>query len=389
MTDVFVRGVGMTKFGRQLDRSLKDLGKEATETALHDAGVEVSDIDAVFFANSLAGLITGQECIRGETVVHPLGIGGIPVHNVENACASAGDALHLAWTSIVAGLYDTVLVLGAEKLWLEDQARTFSAYGAAMDVEEPFDSAVGAGSDRTPFVDRQARIAQRLMDRGVTREMLAEVSSRALRNGSMNAYAHRQFSATPEEVLASRLVVAPLTSLMSSPVSDGGAAAVLSSGTGPGRADRQIRIVGSRFATRPAEEDGPTALRVSGRAALTQAGMTVSDLDLVEVHDASVAYELTAWTELELCEPGQEAEWISSGHTEIHGALPVNPSGGLIARGHPIGASGLAQVYEAVTQLRGEAGGRQVSNPQVALCQIGGGVIKNETATSAAHIFTR
>lgn len=389
MTDVFIRGVGMTKFGRHLDRSLKSLGREAAEAALADAGVTIDDIDAVFFANSLAGLITGQEAIRGETVVHPLGIGSIPIHNIENACASAGDALHLAWTSVMAGLYDTVLVLGAEKLWLEDKARTFSAYGAAMDVEEPFVSADGAGSDRTPFVDRQARIASKLMDRGVTRHMLAEVSSRALRNGAMNPLAHRQRFATAEDVLASRVVVDPLTALMSSPVSDGAAAAVISSGNGPGDADRQIRILASRFGTRPAVDPGPSAMRVSGRAALKQAGLTVDDLDFVEVHDASVAYELVAWSELELCSPGDEPGWISSGHTEIGGKLPINPSGGLIARGHPIGASGLAQVYEAAVQLRGEAGERQVVGANIGLCQIGGGVIKNETATSAVHIFSR
>jgi acetyl-CoA acetyltransferase len=389
MNDVVVRGIGMTPFGRHLDRNLKSLGREAVEAAVKDAGVEIADIQAVFFANSLAGLITGQECIRGETVVHPLGIGGIPVHNIENACASAGDALHLAWTSIVAGLYDTVLVLGVEKLWLEDRARTFGAYAAAMDVEEPFDSAAGAGSDRTPFVDRQARIASALMDRGVTVRMLAEVSSRALRNGSLNPLAHRRFSATPEEVLASRVVVDPLTSLMSSPVSDGAAAAILSSGRGAGDASRQIRILASRFATRPATEDGPTAIKVSGEAALKQAGLGVEDLDFVEVHDASVAYELMAWTELGLCARGDEPEWIASGRTEIGGKLPINPSGGLIARGHPIGASGLAQVYETVEQLRGEVGARQVEGAQIGLCQIGGGVIKNETATSAVHIFAK
>lgn len=389
MVDVSVRGVGMTPFGRHLDRSLKDLTREAVLAALVDAELAVGDVDAVVFSNSLAGLITGQECIRAETVLFPLGFGSIPMHNVENACASAGNALHLGWLSIRAGECDTVLVVGAEKAHHEDKARTFAAYAAGTDVEAPFATADGAGEDRTPLVDRQARLARELMaERGLTREAFAAIAARAYANGSRNPMAHRQFGATAEEVLESRTVVDPITSLMSSPVSDGAAAAVLT------RADRDpqrrdVRVAASALATRPPldDPDGPSATAASTAAALERAGVGVADLDVAEVHDASVAYEVIAWGDTGLCPPGDELAWATTGRTEIGGALPINPSGGLIARGHAVGASGLAQVHELVGQIRGEAGDRQVEGARVALAQIGGGVIGFQTAVSASHVL--
>lgn len=392
MRDVAISGVGMTRFGVQMDRSMKDLSREAIELALADADVAVDAIEAIYFANALAGLITGQEGIRGEVVAFPFGFGSIPMHNVENACASGSNALHLAWLAVASGLHDTVLALGSERLNLEDRERTFSAYKGGVDQDDMFEVGEGAGKDRTPMVDRQARLAQRVMaDRGVTVQDFAEIASRSHRNGSLNPKAHRQRAASPEAVLASRTVVDPITVLMMSPISDGAAAVVVT------RADRAprgraVRIAGSRMATRsPLDNpEGPSAAKNVSDAVYEAAGLGPEDIDVAEVHDASVAYEFMAWHDTGLCPVGDEAKWVATGHTEIGGALPINTSGGLIARGHPIGASGLGQIVELTEQLRGESGARQVPNdPRVAFAQVGGGVIGFQTAAASAHILVK
>lgn len=387
---VVVSGVGMHPFGKHLDLSMKDMAKVAVEAALTDAGIGVPDVQAVFFSNALAGLITGQECIRGEVTLYPLGLAGIPIHNVENACASGGNALHLAWMAVASGMYDTVLAVGVEKTNLEDRARTFSAYAAGMDVEERFAIGDGAGQERTPFVDRQARLASTLFDdRGVTMEGLARVASRSLEAARLNPYAHRRFGGTPEDVLNARMVVEPLTSLMSSPISDGAAAVVVTSDPAVIRSAHAVDILASRMATRPPKDqpDAPNAVRASTLAAYEQAGLGPEDMDLAEVHDASVAYELMAWTDTGLCAPGDEQRWAMEGVTGADGAMPVNRSGGLVGRGHALGASGLAQVHDVVQQLRGEAGELQLPTASRALVQIGGGVVDWLTAASSVHIL--
>ena len=385
-----ISGVGMSPFGKFLDTSMKELGRVAVEAALRDAGIEVRDVQAMVFSNALAGLITGQECIRGEVVGYPLGLAGIPIHNVENACASGGNALHLAWMMVASGMYETVLALGVEKANHEDRQRTFAAYGAGMDVEQGFATADGAGQERSPFVDRQARLAATLFDeRGVTMEGLARVTSRSLEAARHNPFAHRRFGASPEDVLNARVVVEPLTVLMSSPVSDGAAAVVVTSRPEAVASRRSIDILASRLATRPPQDrpDAPNAVAASARAAYEQAGLGPSDMDLAEVHDASVAYELMAWTDTGLCEPGDEQRWAMEGVTDAGGAMPVNRSGGLVGRGHALGASGLAQVHDVVGQLRGEAGALQLDGPRTGLVQIGGGVVDWLTAASTVHVL--
>jgi acetyl-CoA acetyltransferase len=390
-TSIIVKGTGQTRFGRHLDRSLKDLGREAVTNALADAQVEVADIDAIVFSNSLAGLITGQEMIRGEIVAFPLGFGTIPMYNVENACASGGNAVNLAHLLVSSGQYRTVLALGVEKAHHEDKARTFAAYGAAFDPDEMPAFEAGAGVDRTPLVDRQARLAIALMDRlGISKRDLAYIASRALTNASHNPLAHRQFGASIDDILNSRLVVEPIHALMSSPVSDGAAAAVITSTDGP-LGPRDIRIAASRVATRAPlhQVDGPSAATSATDQAYADAGIGPDEIDVAEVHDASVAYELKAWHETGLCPPGDEAKWLETGRTEITGELPINPSGGFIGRGHALGASGIAQIHELVLQLRGEATDRQVERPRVGLAHAGGGVIGWDTAVASAHILVK
>lgn len=384
MRETFIRGVGMTPFGRFPDQGIKDLGRTAIDAALADAGLDREDVQAVFFANAAAGLTTGQECIRGETVTHAMGFGSIPVNNVENACASGGNALHLAWSSVAGGQYDTVLAVGAEKLFFEDRAKSFAAFMGGMDIDYR-DVGEGAGVSRSPFIDRYAKVAQLLMERGVTAEGFAHVAAKAHHNGSLNPLAQRRQERSVEEILAARPVLDPLTVLMCSPVGDGAAAAVV---TANGRRDGDVTILASQLRSLSAEPEGPSDCHeFSARAAYEQAGLGPGDLDFAELHDATSPGEIVSWVETGLCPEGDEEKWAIEGRTRIGGSMPVNPSGGLVARGHPIGATGLGQVYEVVQQLRGVAGPRQVAGARIALSQCGGGIVRQATAVSCAHLL--
>ncbi len=386
MERAFISGVGMTRFTRHPDRTIKDLGREAITSALADAGIAMADVQAVFFGNALAGLTTGQECIRGQTVIHAMGHGTVPVTNVENACASSGNALHLAWSAVAGGQYDTALAVGAEKMFFPaDRQRAFRALGGAMDVERPHQVEPGAGENRSPFMDLYASRGRRLMrERGVTVEGLARVAVKARAAGALNPKAQRDQAVTLEEVLGSREIVAPLTLLMCAPIGDGAAAAVV---TRAGRRLGDVQILASALRSLPATPDGPPSAAAASRAAFEQAGLGPSDIDVVEVHDATAAGELVSWVDTGLCTPGDEEKWAQSDHTALGGPLPVNPSGGLLARGHPIGASGLGQIFELVEQLRGQAGPRQVQGARVAMAQIGGGSIGTMTAAAAVHLL--
>jgi acetyl-CoA acetyltransferase len=389
MRRVLIRGVGMTKFGKLLDRSMKQMGAEAINAALTDAHLTIPDVQVAVFGNCLAGPIVGQDSIRGETVLMSMGFGTIPMHNVENACATAGNALHLAWLAVASGMADVALAVGVEKANCEDMSKTFAAYSGGMDVEDRFEVGEGAGEDRSVNVDRQATLALELMERtGLTSRHLAMVAARDLANARLNPYAHRQFGGTVDDVLNARLVVAPITSLMSSPISDGAAAAIVVSDRF-GIEAGDVEIIGSALRTRrPLDDDSsPQVVEAVTKAAYEMAGVGPADIDVAEIHDASVAYELRAWTESGLCTPGDELSWLETDHTSIGGPMPLNPSGGLVGRGHAVGASGIAQVYELVMQLRGGAGDRQVASPRMALAQIGGGAIGFETACSTAHIL--
>lgn len=386
MEQAFITGTGMTQFARHPELSMKDLGRDAINLALADAGVTMEDIEAVFFGNALAGLTTGQECIRGQTVLHAMGHGGLPVTNVENACASGGNALHLAWSAVAGGQYETALAVGAEKMFFSgDRQRPFIALGGALDVERPHEVEQGAGENRSPFMDLYATRGRKLMaERGVTVEGLARLAVKARRNGALNPLAQRSEAVTLDEVLGSRVIVEPLTLLMCAPIGDGAAAAVV---TRKRRNADDVQIVASQLRSLSAGETGTPAATLAARAAFEQAGIGPLDVDVVEVHDATTAGEMVAWGALELCAPGDEEKWAQSGHTEIGGPLPINPSGGLVARGHPVGATGLGQVHELVEQLRGRSGARQIDGARVALAQVGGGAIGTQTATAAVHLL--
>lgn len=387
MRDTVIRGVGMTPMGRFEDTSLKDLSAAAINEALSDAGLTIHDVQAVFFGNVAAGIMYGQNSIRGETVTHHMGAGAIAVNNVENACATGGNALHLGWSAVAGGQYDTVLVVGAEKLFSQDKSKSFEAFMGGMDVDFK-DFGEGAGVTRSPFVDRYAKVAELLMqERGVTVENFAQVASKAHGNGARNPLAQRRTPRSVEEIMSARHVLGALTVLMCSPVGDGAAAAVVTRADLDARAT-DVKILASQLRSLPADAAGPSdSHEYSARAAWEQSGLGPQDMDFAEVHDATSPGEIVSWVESGLCPPGDEIKWAETGHTEIGGPLPVNPSGGLVARGHPIGATGLAQVYEAVSQLRGRSGERQVDGARRAFLQCGGGLIKGTTAVSSAHIL--
>jgi acetyl-CoA acetyltransferase len=387
----------MTRFGLQLDRSLKELTAESVELALDDAGTDRKEIDGVFFGNCLAGLVTGQEATRGPITVMPAGFGEIPIHAIEAACASGADALHMAYMAIASGMHNTVLVVGAEKANHADRRKSFAAYRGGLDVDEDiektFEASEGFGANRTAAVDRHALIARRMMaDQGMTIEDIAQLAAVGYRNAAANPNAHRGHGPSARDVLDDRVTTPPITRLMMCPISDGASAVVVSADPGPSVGGCRVRIASSRTATRYRldEEEGPSAIRTATTAAYEDAGIGVADLDFAELHDASVAYLLLALVESGLCPPGDELSWIREGVTAIDGRMPVNASGGSLARGHAPGATGVAQIHEVVTQLRGAAGARQIpGHPSTALACVAGGTIRFETAVAAAHVLVR
>lgn len=395
---VLIAGAGMTRFEKS-PSSLRELAGIAAREALGDAGVAVGEIEAAYVGNAAAGLVTGQEMIRGQVVLRPLGIEGIPIFNVENACASAASALHLGWQAVAAGAHDVVLCLGAEKLTHEDKTVGMKAIGTAIDVEQRAELAAevgtppGEGGDRSFFIDLYADMTRSYMRvSGATREDFAAVVVKNQHNGGLNPRAQYGGELTIEEVLASRVVVDPLTLLMCSPISDGAAAVVLFSAAAARKAGvngPRIRASVVRSGHRHDHDDplaGSTAL--AAREAFERAGLGPEEIDCAEVHDASAPAELMVYEQVGFAAPGEGPALLESGRTRLGGAMPVNTSGGLLSKGHPIGATGIAQICEATWQLRGEAGPRQVEGAKVALTQNGGGWLEGDSAAMAMHILS-
>jgi acetyl-CoA acyltransferase len=413
MREVAVIGAGMVRFGKYLDTSMKVLARDAVDNALKSAGVGINQIEAAVVGNAMAGLITGQECVRGQVVLREMGIGGIPIVNCENACASSATAFHLAWLYVASGMYDMVLALGMEKLYHADKKRSFAAIGSAVDVELMREmvarmnaeqeklraeraargeapTAGGAGESRSMFMDFYAAMAREHMQKyGTTKEQYARIASKNHRNGSLNPYAQYQEPCTLEDVLNSPLVAEPLTRLMCSPIGDGAAAVVLCASSIATRfTAKPVKVLASVLSS--GSDHGPEQPDVVTRAARQAyeiAGVGPKDLNVIELHDASAPAELITYEELGLCAPGEGGRLVDEGTTEIDGRIPVNPSGGLLAKGHPVGATGVAQICEIFWQLRGEAGRRQVRNPKVGLTENAGGMVRGEAAAISIHLF--
>jgi acetyl-CoA acetyltransferase len=385
-TDVVVAGVGLHPFGRYPDRSLKDLARVAGVRALLDAGIGPRRVQLVYSSNAMAGLLQGQEMVRGQTVLREIGIEGVPVVNVENACAGGSTAFAQAVLAIRAGAADVVLAIGFEKMFVDDRERTLDALESAADL----DVVAGLGIQFTAVYGLRLRL--RLADGSFTLRDLAEVAVKSHANGARNPYAQHRVPVTVEQVLASRCIADPLTLLMCSSICDGAAAVVLARGGVLDRPDRPtVRVrasaAGSAFTLDPA--GGPSGATRCALRAYEQAGLGPADVDVAEVHDAMAPAELLYAEQLGFCAPGDGARLFRSGATAIGGRLPINPSGGLASRGHPVGATGLAQLAELTWQLRGEAGERQAGTPRIALAQNSGGWLEGESAAVNVHLLER
>ena len=385
-TEVEICGVGMHPFGRFPDSGLKDLARVATLRALIDAGIGIKDIDAVYSANAMAGVLQGQEMIRGQAALREVGIERVPIINVENACASGSTALRQAVLTIRAGAADVVLAVGFEKMFVDDRTRTLDALESAADL----DVVKGAGLQFTAVYGMRLR---KLMAAGdLSTDDLCGVSVKSHANGALNPNAQHQKPVTAEQVMASPMIADPLTLLMTSSICDGAAAVVVARRGAldrPGAPHIRIRAsqAASGFTARP--EGDPTLTEQCSTRAYAEAGVEPGDIDVAEVHDAMAPAELLAYEQLGFCEHGDAGQLLASGTTSLDGSLPVNPSGGLSSRGHPVGATGLAQIAELVWQLRGQAGQRQVQTPRLALAHNNGGWLEGESAASNVHIIER
>lgn len=412
MSDVFVIGVGMTPFGKFLEKSIKNLTAEAITEVFEDAGILKEHIQAVWFSNSAWGYNDNQHCIRGQVALRPLGFAGLPIVNVENACASGSTAFHSAWTAVKAGLYDCVLAVGAEKVYSSDREKMFKSFFTGVDVENiaehfkmladiknkvnikiPEQPEMEAGKSKSAFMDIYASGCHWHMARyGSTQEQLAVISSKNHYHGSLNPKAQIRKVMTIENVLADKMISWPLTRPMCAPIGDGAAAAILCSEKFLKKLNksRAVKIRASVLGTGTDRDlDEPDiGFRVS-RKAYEMAGVEPKDISLAEVHDASAYGELHQTEVLGFCPEGEGGIFAESGATTLGGKMPVNISGGLESRGHPIGATGLAQIYELVTQLRGEAGQRQVHGARLALAENGGGNIGYEEAAMCVHILEK
>ena len=332
----------MTRFEKSA-LSLRELAAEAAAAALADAGVGIDSVQAAYVGNAAAGLVTGQEMIRGQVMLRPLGIEGIPIFNVENACASAASALHLGWQAISAGAYDVVLCLGAEKLTHEDKTVGMRAIGTAIDVErrvelaEEVGSAPGEGEQRSFFMDLYADMTRRYMEvSGATAEDFAAVVVKNQHNGALNPRAQYGGELTVAEVLASRMVVEPLTLLMCSPISDGAAAVVLMSAEAARRAGaRGPRIRASVIRSGNVHDRSDPLAGSTGLAAKEAfeiAGVGPEDVDCAEVHDASAPAELMVYEQIGLAAPARARPCWSPAAPASTATSPSTPAAACSAR---------------------------------------------------------
>ncbi len=415
MQDVYIVGAYTTPFKRHIDKSIRDLSREAYMGVLADAGMAKGDgIEFAWFGNCMADY-WGQAVVRGQVSFVPLVQEGlfpdrVPMINVEGGCATASMAFHGAWKDILSGQSDLSLAIGVEKLYDpeggEEMLTRFSGGRAPFDREELFGEyrriagkigrSFAPGPGRTLPMDTYAMQAAYHMHRwGTTREQIAYCASKNHFHGSLNPKAQYRFQMTPEEVLADRKVVEPLTRAMCSPIGDGAAAALLCSerhlqSVTPEVRARAVKIRASVFTGgKMKSEDEPSLSRVAAEKAYRKADVKPSDIDVAEVHDATSFGEIYQMEMLGFCRDGEGGPFVASGATRLGGAIPVNTSGGLVSKGHPLGATGLSMLAELATQLRGEAGERQVLNARLALQENGGGLLGLEEAACSIVILER
>ena len=367
----------MTRFGKQPERTIEELGREPLLKALKDAGIERRDVDEVFCGSLFGGTLIGQRILRD------IGMTRIPITNIENACSSSSAALREACAAIAVGRAETVLVIGIDQL---------TRLGGGTIPLEKTDIEVNLGFAMPALYAMRAR--RYMHETGATSQHLAMVAAKAHEAGALNPYAQFQNRLTPEEVLASRMIADPLTLYMCCPTGDGAAAVVVTTQKRAAARGKPVRVAASTLQSglyKTGFRDMATSeltVRTS-KLAYEAAGIGPEDIDVAEIHDAFTSAEMMYYESLGFCGKGGALGMVERGDTKIDGAKPVNPSGGLLCRGHPVGATGVAQICEAVWQLRGEAGKHQVKGAKVALTHCtGGGISGLDHGACAVHILT-
>ncbi|MGV3478603.1 MAG: thiolase family protein [Sphingobium sp.] len=412
---VYVVGVHATAVGRFADRSLKSLTREAVEGAIPDAGLEQSrEIGSAWFAN--CGMwVEGQGSIRGQVMLTPLIREGVlaerlPVFNIEGGCASAAMALQGARKDIAAGDVELALAVAAERTFYPDAPeRTAALFNGGIDQFDPHEwqdyyaragevagKRFETGADRTVFMDTYAMQAAHHMARyGTTIEQIAAVAAKNHSIAVDNPKAQYRFPMTVEQVIADRPVSYPLTRAMCAPLGDGAAAAILCSQAWLDRAPAAVQAPAVRIAGTALTSgkyrglDEPSLSHVAAQRAYAMAGVGPARIDLAEVHDATAFSEIYQSEMLGFCAPGEGGALAQSGASALGGSLPINLSGGLESKGHPVGATGLMMIEELVRQLRGEAGARQAPRHRIALAETGGGVVGFDEGACAVTILER
>jgi len=417
MNDLYIVGTSCTAFGKKAGTSFQDLTRQAYAEVLADAGLGPADaalIEQAWFGNCGLGQ-WGQGGIRGQVCFTPLVEEGlfpqrVPMINVEGGCATASFAFHGACKDVLSGQVQMSLAIGVEKLISPDEPERVAAiFATAIDQLQPerwqaYYARAGAaagkpfetGPGRTLFMDTYAmQAAWHMKTHGTTQRQIAIAAAKNHHHGSLNPKAQYRFDLTVDEVLADREISWPLTRAMCSPLGDGAAAALLCSKAGlanlpPAARARAVRVRASQLSGGKYRAlDEPGLSRIAADKAYARSGLTPADIDIVELHDATSFCEIFQLEMLRLCPDGQGGRFVASGATALGGSLPVNLSGGLVSKGHPVGATGLSMVYETCQQLRGEAGARQVTGATLALIENGGGVMGFDEAACAVHILEK
>ncbi len=407
MRDVAIVGIGMIKFDRYPEKGIKDLVRESVEKTLKDADIQPHELEAAYVGSAAPGIMTGQEQIKAQVTLSAMGIDTIPMYNIENACASSSSAFNMAWTAVGAGVHDCALVVGFEKLYDKDKMKSFMALGTAVDIEmamthlENFQKKQGkeesiisaeGGKSKSIFMDMYAYYTKMYMERcGLTQEHFGKICVKSHKNGAFNPHAQYQKEVTLDEVLNSGDVSFPLTRMMCSPICDGAAAAIICTKEKARQfATKPIWVEGSVVGSGRITDDlSDTLTKRLGPRVFEAAGVGPDEIDVIEVHDATSPSEIITLIELGICPADEAARWIDEGVMEVNGRKPSNTSGGLASKGHPIGATGMGQIYEITQQLRGTAGKRQVENPKIGMTHNGGGILGIDAAAMALHIFKR
>jgi acetyl-CoA acetyltransferase len=383
----YIAGTGLTAFGKFATTSLGSLGREAGMEALADAGVRAKDIDLIACGCARSGMLHGRESGVGQYIGWELGIEGVPVYNEKAFCASGAMAFNVAWLAVMSGRHDIALVLGVEKMSSRTgKGRPLTSDGMVLEGEQGF----------TPPAYYAMAARRHMQVYGTTREQIAAVAVKNRRAAADNPKAQYRSPITVEDILSSKPVVSPLNLLDCCPTGDGAAALVLVSEAGAVKLgiEPRVRVAASVVGTGYYREQRRDMTSFSldkataGRA-YAEAGIEASDIDVAEVHDSFSIAEILHYEDLGFCAPGAGGKLVQSGETALGGRIPVNTGGGLLNRGHPLGATGVAQIVELSDQLRGRAGVRQVHGARTALAHISGGFQDGDFATSGVTVLTR